>query len=118
VIAAVLPALVRAATQEPSDEFDPDTVTPGIWGFVLTFVIMVVVVLLVLDMVRRIRRVNYRAEVREQLESERLEQELLESGLERDPLDDLDDVDGTDATGRPARNGRPAASDDDEPPAR
>jgi len=115
VIAAVLPALVRAATQEPSDEFDPDTVTPGIWGFVLTFVIMVVVVLLVLDMVRRIRRVNYRAEVREQLESERLEQELIESGLERDPLDDLD---GTDATGRPARDGRPAASDDDEPPAR
>ena len=40
MIAAVLPALVRAATQEPSDEFDPDTVTPGIWGFVLTFVIM------------------------------------------------------------------------------
>jgi hypothetical protein len=118
VIAAVLPALVRAATQEPSDEFDPDTVTPGIWGFVLTFVIMVVVVLLVLDMVRRIRRVNYRAEVREQLESERLEQELIESGLERDPLDDLDDLDGTDATGRPARDGRPAASDDDEPPAR
>ena len=121
MIAAVLPALVRAATQEPSDEFDPDTVTPGIWGFVLTFVIMVVVVLLVLDMVRRIRRVNYRAEVREQLESERLEQELIESGLERDPLDDvddLDDLDGTDAPGRPARDGRPAASDDDEPPAR
>lgn len=118
MIAAVLPALVRAATQEPSDEFDPDTVTPGIWGFVLTFVIMVVVVLLVLDMVRRIRRVNYRAEVREQLEAERLEQELLDSGLERDPLDDLDDVGGTDGTGRPSRDGRPAASDDDEPPAR
>ncbi len=52
------------------EEFDPDTVTPGIWGFVLTFLVMVVVVLLVLDMVRRIRRVNYRAEVREQLEAE------------------------------------------------
>ena len=113
MIAAVMPALVGAA----EDGFDPDTVTPGIWGFVLTFVIMVVVVLLVLDMVRRIRRVNYRAEVREQLEAERLEQELIESGLERDPLDDLDDLDGTDATGRPARDGRPAASDDDEPPA-
>ncbi|HEU0182882.1 MAG TPA: hypothetical protein VFR16_11880 [Agromyces mariniharenae] len=100
------------------DEFDPDTVTPGVWGFVLTFVIMVVVVLLVLDMVRRIRRVNYRAEVREQLEAERLEREFLESGLERDPLDDLDDVDGTDATGRRQRDGRPAASDDDEPPTR
>jgi len=114
VIAAALPLLVRAE----EEEFDPNSVTPGVWGFVLTFLIMVVVVLLVLDMVRRIRRVNYRAEVREQLEAERLEQELLDSGLERDPLDDLDDLDGTDATGRPARDGRPAASDDDEPPAR
>lgn len=118
MIAAVLPVLVRAATEEPNEEFDPNTVTPGVWGFVLTFVIMVVVVLLVLDMVRRIRRVNYRAEVREQLEAERLEQELLDGGLERDPLDDLDDVGGTDATGRSARDGRPGASDDDEPPAR
>ena len=72
VIAAALPSLVRSA----EEEFDPDTVTPGIWGFVLTFLIMVVVVLLVLDMVRRIRRVNYRAEVREQLEAERAAQEV------------------------------------------
>ncbi|TYL50306.1 hypothetical protein [Agromyces mariniharenae] len=115
MIAAALPALARAATEQPDEEFDPNTVTPGVWGFVLTFLIMVVVVLLVLDMVRRIRRVNYRAEVREQLEAERLEQELIDGGLERDPLDD---VDGTDATGRRQRDGRPAASDDDEPPAR
>jgi len=113
VIAAVVPALVRAT----EEEFDPDTVTPGVWGFVLTFLVMLIVVLLVLDMVRRIRRVNYRAEVREQLEAERLEQELLDGGLERDPLDDLDD-EGTDAPGRPSRDGRPGASDDDEPPAR
>lgn len=59
------------------DEFDPDTVTPGIWGFVVTFGLMVVVVLLILDMVRRIRRTNYRAEVRERLEIERLEAEML-----------------------------------------
>ncbi|MBT2498829.1 hypothetical protein J7E25_06950 [Agromyces sp. ISL-38] len=59
------------------EEFDPDTVTPGIWGFVVTFGLMVVVVLLILDMVRRIRRTNYRAEVRERLEIERLEAEML-----------------------------------------
>ncbi len=113
MIAAVVPALVRAT----EEEFDPDTVTPGVWGFVLTFLVMLVVVLLVLDMVRRIRRVNYRAEVREQLEAERLEQEFLDGGLERDPLDDLDEG-GTDAPGRSSRDGRPGASDDDEPPAR
>src|SRR4029453_11954948 len=66
VIAAALPLLVRSA----DEEFDPDTVTPGVWGFVLTFLVMVVVVLLVLDMVRRIRRVNYRAGVREKLGAE------------------------------------------------
>lgn len=52
------------------DEFDPNTVTPGVWGFVVTFLIMVVVLLLILDMVRRIRRTNYRAQVRAELEAE------------------------------------------------
>ena len=52
------------------EEFDPNDVTPGVEGFVITFVIMLVVLLLVLDMVRRIRRVNYRAEVREQIAAE------------------------------------------------
>ena len=64
---AVAFAAVVVAAEE---EFDPNDVTPGIEGFVLTFLVMAVVVLLVLDMVRRIRRVNYRAEVREQLEAE------------------------------------------------
>jgi hypothetical protein len=52
------------------EEFDPDTVTPGIWGFVLTFFVMVAVVLLILDMVRRMRRVNMRAQVQAQLAAE------------------------------------------------
>lgn len=73
MIARLAGALVSAA----EEEFDPDTVTPGVWGFVVTFGLMVVVVLLILDMVRRIRRTNYRAEVRERLEVERLEAEVL-----------------------------------------
>lgn len=73
MIARLAGAIVVAA----EEEFDPDTVTPGIWGFVVTFALMVVVVLLILDMVRRIRRTNYRAEVRERLEAERLEAEVL-----------------------------------------
>ena len=111
MIAAALPLLVRAE----EEEFDPNSVTPGVWGFVLTFLIKVVVVLLVLDMVRRIRRVNYRAEVREQLEAERLEEELLDGAPEPDPLDDLP---APDAPGGTPRAGRPAASDDDDPPPR
>lgn len=73
MIARLTGAIVIAA----EEEFDPDTVTPGVWGFVVTFGLMVVVVLLILDMVRRIRRTNYRAEVRERLEVERLEAEVL-----------------------------------------
>ncbi|MDQ2662273.1 MAG: hypothetical protein M3Y52_10420 [Actinomycetota bacterium] len=78
-------ALVRAE----EEEFDPNLVTPGVWGFVLTFAVMVVVVLLILDMVRRIRRVNYRAEVRAQLEAEAREAELGEAdGQMADAADD------------------------------
>ncbi|RZS65692.1 hypothetical protein EV187_1393 [Agromyces ramosus] len=117
MIAASVPFLVRAA----EEEFDPDTVTPGIWGFVLTFVVMVVVVLLVLDMVRRIRRVNYRAEVREQLEAEQREREV--QVLEGDyAAPDAPDV--TPGPASPSGDGdddgdAAAASDDEDlPPAR
>ena len=113
MIATALPLLARAE----EEEFDPNSVTPGVWGFVLTFLIMVVVVLLVLDMVRRIRRVNYRAEVREQLEAERREEELHE--LE-------DGYAGPDAAEPPIAKAPPsddeagpaASGDDDRPPAR
>lgn len=56
-------------TATPS-KVDPTLVTPGVWGFVITAAIMVVVILLIIDMVRRMRRVNYRAEVRQRLEDE------------------------------------------------
>ncbi|WP_368499311.1 hypothetical protein [Herbiconiux sp. A18JL235] len=49
---------------------DPDSVTPGIIGFIATFGVAAVTLLLVIDMVRRVRRVNYRAQVREELEAE------------------------------------------------
>ncbi|WP_139417723.1 hypothetical protein [Agromyces laixinhei] len=72
----VLPALTFLAQDE---EFDPDTVTPGIWGFVITFLIMLVVLLLILDMVRRIRRTNYRIDVRERLAAEARDAEMAEA---------------------------------------
>lgn len=60
-------------TPTPRPGLDDDTVTPGVWGFVLTIAVVVAVVLLIIDMVRRVRRVNYRAQVREQLEREAAE---------------------------------------------
>ena len=58
------------ASPTPSPAIDEDLVTPGVWGFVLTIAVILAVVLLVVDMVRRIRRVTYRAQVQEQLAKE------------------------------------------------
>jgi hypothetical protein len=63
-------SLTASPVPTPPPGFDEDAVTPGIWGFVITFAVIVAVVLLIVDMVRRMRRVTYRAQVREQLEAE------------------------------------------------
>ncbi len=52
----------------PAIEVDPNSVTPGVIGFVVTFAVMIAVVFLVLDMVRRVRRVRYRSEIAEKLD--------------------------------------------------
>ena len=49
---------------------DPETVTPGPVGFLTIFFVAVAVILLGLDMVRRIRRTTYRAEIQERLKDE------------------------------------------------
>jgi uncharacterized membrane protein YcjF (UPF0283 family) len=54
----------------PTSNVADDLVTPGVWGFTITALIMVAVILLIIDMVRRLRRLNYRAEIRERLEQE------------------------------------------------
>ena len=52
----------------PAIEVDPNSVTPGVIGFVVAFAVMIAVVLWVLDMVRRVRRVRYRSEIAEKLD--------------------------------------------------
>ena len=42
----------------PTSGVDADLVTPGVWGFAITFLLVIVVVLLIIDMMRRIRRVT------------------------------------------------------------
>lgn len=83
----------------PPSGVDEQLVTPGVWGFVLTIAVVIAVVLLVIDMTRRIRRVNYRAQVREQLEVERLEAAIAEPSPGTTP--------GTDE--KPAPGSGPAA---------
>jgi uncharacterized membrane protein YcjF (UPF0283 family) len=66
--------LVRLADATPSpvptSGVSDDLVTPGVWGFTITAIVMVAVIILIIDMVRRMRRLNYRAEIRERLEAE------------------------------------------------
>jgi hypothetical protein len=61
--------LSLAATTTPSGDptlrpdLDPASVTPGTLGFLATLFMVVVVIFLIRDMVKRIRRVRYAAEV-------------------------------------------------------
>lgn len=70
-LAAAVTTGLLSADDQP--QFDPDTVTPGFIGFIATFGVAAIVILLVIDMVRRVRRVNYREQVRRQLEQEALD---------------------------------------------
>lgn len=63
-------AAASIPTPIPTFEGDPDLVSPGPWGFVAVGLIALAVILLVWDMLRRIRRGRYRAEVREELDAE------------------------------------------------
>ena len=60
--------VVLAATPDP--DFDPNTVTPGVVGFLVFFLIALATLLLCLDVVRRIRRTTYRAEIKARLDAE------------------------------------------------
>jgi len=71
-------ALLAAVTPTPGPTLpasivDEDLVTPGWIGFTVMFLIALAVIYIAIDMVRRIRRVNYRAEIRERLEVEERE---------------------------------------------
>ncbi|TFC00020.1 MULTISPECIES: hypothetical protein [unclassified Cryobacterium] len=73
--AVLFPHLVDAVTgfmlaNTPPPEFNPDTVTPGPAGFLAILFVVVAVVLLGFDLVRRIRRTTYRAEIAERLQAE------------------------------------------------
>jgi hypothetical protein len=61
-------ATTPAPAPSPSlrEGLSQDQVTPGLLGFLLTAFIVVLTALLIVDMVRRIRRVRYRAQVEEE----------------------------------------------------
>ncbi len=66
----MLTSLATTPAPTPTPSLRPglsqDQVTPGLLGFLLTAFIVVITALLIVDMVRRIRRVRYRAQVEEE----------------------------------------------------
>ncbi len=64
VLTAVTPAPSPDTTLKPG--LDPSQVSPGLVGFLMTFVLTAAVVLLVIDFNRRNRRLRYRAQYAEQ----------------------------------------------------
>jgi hypothetical protein len=63
---SLLFAAMPTPTTDPSETF----YGPGVLGFIFTFLLAGLAILLMLDMVRRMRRVRYRAEVRDKLAAE------------------------------------------------
>ena len=63
-------SLLLAATPTPSANPAETFYSPGTLGFIFTFVMAGLAILLIFDMVRRMRRVRYRAEIQEKLTAE------------------------------------------------
>jgi uncharacterized membrane protein YcjF (UPF0283 family) len=109
--------LLLALTTTPSplptpglrDGISEDQVTPGLWGFIMTAFFVLATTLLIVDMVRRIRRVRYRAQVEEE----------RQAAAEAADIEAADDHDGFGAAGEsgsygqagPAAQAAPAAGE-------
>ncbi len=50
--------------------FDPELASPGVIGFVATAFVGIITILLLIDMVRRLRKVNMRADINAKLDAE------------------------------------------------
>ncbi len=63
-------ALILAATPTPTTDPAETWYSPGLIGFLGTFILVAGAVIIIFDMVRRVRRVRYRAEIQEKLAAE------------------------------------------------
>ena len=64
--------IAAIATPAPTEKPDPASTfySPGTLGFIMTFTVAALAILLIFDMVRRIRRVRYKAEIEARLDAE------------------------------------------------
>lgn len=66
---SLLVALAQTPAPSPEGTLRPglseDMITPGTWGFIATAFVVILTIFLIVDMVRRLRRVRYKAQVEE-----------------------------------------------------
>jgi hypothetical protein len=109
----LLIALATAPAPSPTPSLRPglseDQVTPGTWGFIMTAFFVLATTLLIVDMVRRIRRVRYRAQVEEERMAAMAaaEQDMLEVPGTRDAATQAS---GTQSAATQASGTQPAAT--------
>lgn len=83
-------ATTPTPTPSPTIQVDPDLVTPGVVGFLVTAFVAVAVIFLVWDMMRRIRRGRVRADIQEQLDAEAEQEQRAAAAVEASDVDDQD----------------------------
>lgn len=84
----------------PTSTVPPELVTPGFGGFAVVAVLVIAVILLIWDMNRRVRRVRYRDEVREELDAEQAELDEQQNPSATGTTEAADDSESGNAPGR------------------
>jgi len=85
VLARVLAATPTPSPSLPAQGPDPDSVTPGLLGFLVVFVLALATWLLLRNMTGRLRRMRYREERRLDAERRRLESPDSTAGPDDEP---------------------------------
>lgn len=93
-LAAIARAAATATPTPTPSGVDPNTVTPGPWGFVAIVFVALAVIFLVWDMNRRIRRGRVRADINEELDAEEQAAQAVEATETDDESIDPEAPDG------------------------
>ncbi|WP_041684818.1 hypothetical protein [Renibacterium salmoninarum] len=83
-----------------------DQVSPGFLGFLFTFFVVGIMAFLIVDMVRRIRRVRYRAQVAGDLEANSPTDAELDAGAPTDPSQPASDPEAQTKNQQPQHGSR------------
>jgi len=105
-------ALLAGDPLNPNPSASPDPAntfySPGLVGFLGTFILVVGALVIIWDLVRRIRRVNYRAQIQERLAAEQAEYEAKSGGASSGAAGGAGATSATGAKSAAAARKRPA----------